>query len=68
MKKMIIPIAFIALTVASCKKDYTCVCTDDKGGETKTFKSISSRQAHANCTSTTHTDSGGTGSETCTLQ
>ena len=68
MKKMIIPIAFMALTLVSCKKDYTCVCTDAGGGETKTFKKITSKQAHANCTSVTETDAGGTKSETCKLQ
>ena len=68
MKKIIIPIAFIALTVVSCSKNYTCVCTDATGGETKMFTNLSSRQAHANCTSVTETDAGGTKSETCKLQ
>ena len=68
MKKIIIPIALIALTIISCNKNYTCVCKDATGGEVKTFTNISSRQAHANCVSTTHTEAGQTSSETCTLK
>jgi hypothetical protein len=68
MKKIIIPIAFIALTVVSCKKNYTCVCTDATGGEVKTFTNITSKQAHSNCTTVTTTDLGGTSKETCKLQ
>ncbi len=60
--------AIFALTFVSCDKNYTCVCTDATGGETKVFTSVSSRQAHANCTSTSHTEAGQTSSETCTLK
>lgn len=32
MKKMtLLAIAFVAISVASCKKDYTCNCTDAQG-------------------------------------
>ena len=68
MKKIIIPIALITLALVSCNKNYTCVCKDDTGGEVKTFTNISSRQAHANCVSTTHTEGGATTTETCKLQ
>ncbi len=36
MKKMtLLAIAFVAISVASCKKDYTCTCRDVSGQTTE---------------------------------
>lgn len=68
MKKItIISIALVAVSFISCKKDWTCTCTDSTGGEVKTFTKITKRQALSNCQSKTVTEAGSTESETCTL-
>ena len=70
MKKIaILSIAIMALSFASCKKDWICTCKDATGGEVKTFSKITKKQALSNCQSRTLTQSGtsGNGSETCTL-
>ena len=68
MKKIVIlSIALMALSFASCKKDYTCTCTDATGGEVKKFKKVTKKQALSNCQSKTVTDPSGTSSETCSL-
>lgn len=66
-KTAILSIAVLALSFASCKKDWTCTCTDATGGEVKKFKKITKQQALSNCQSKTVTDVNGSGSETCTL-
>lgn len=68
MKKIaILSLALMALSFASCKKDWTCTCSDATGGEVKTFKKITKKQALSNCQSKTVTDASGSSSETCTL-
>ena len=68
MKKIIlIPVALIAISFASCKKDYTCTCKDSTGGEVRKFSKVTKNQAHANCQTKTFTDANGSSTETCTL-
>ncbi len=68
MKKIaILSIALMALSFVSCKKDWTCTCKDATGGEVKKFSKITKKQALSNCQTETVTDSGGSGTETCTL-
>jgi hypothetical protein len=68
MKKiLILSIALVALFFVSCKKDWTCTCTDSAGGEVKKFTKITKKQALSNCQSKTVTEAGSTESETCTL-
>lgn len=68
MKKItLLSIALLAISFASCKKNYTCTCTDATGGEVKKFTKVTKRQALSNCQSKTVTDAGGSESETCTL-
>jgi len=45
-----LPIAMIALTFASCSKDYTCTCTDS-AGETNvtTFENAKKADAETAC-------------------
>lgn len=63
MKKLtILSIAFMAISFASCKKDYTCVCSNSGSSVHKIIK-VSKKTAKANCVSTT--SNGYT--ETCTL-
>lgn len=57
----------MALLFASCKKDWTCTCTDSTGGEVRKFTKVTKRQALSNCQSKTVTEGGSTESETCTL-
>lgn len=75
MKKItLIAIAFVAVSFASCKKDYTCTCTSPGSTGTSVTKiiGVSKKAAKANCVSSTSTSSsnGNTGSayvQTCTL-
>lgn len=68
MKKItVLSIALVAIAFASCKKDYTCTCTDATGGEVKKFTKITKKQALSNCQSKTVTESGSTSTETCNL-
>lgn len=49
MKKLITlfaAVGFIALSLTSCKKDFTCVCTDSNGEKT-TFDIPNSRRPEA---------------------
>lgn len=66
-KTIILSIAFTALSLISCKKDWTCTCKDATGGEVKKFSKITKKQALSNCQTETVTDSGGSSTETCTL-
>lgn len=68
MKKIsILAIACLAISFASCKKNYTCTCTDATGGETKKFTKITKTQAMNNCQTVAHTEAGTTSNETCIL-
>lgn len=68
MKKIaILSIALIALSFGSCKKNWTCTCSDATGGEVKKLTKVTKQQALSNCQSKTVTDVDGTESETCTL-
>lgn len=68
MKKIVIlSVALVALSFASCKKNWTCTCTDDTGGEVRKFTKVTKKQALSNCQSKTVTEAGSTGSENCTL-
>ncbi|MGZ3862982.1 MAG: hypothetical protein ACXVPN_05285 [Bacteroidia bacterium] len=70
MKKIsILAFALVAISFASCKKDYTCTCTDATGGEVRKFSKVTKRAALAHCQTATTTRSGGGGpqTETCTL-
>lgn len=68
MKKIaLLSIALMALSFASCKKDWTCTCKDATGGEVKKFSKITKKQALSNCQTETLTDSGGSRTETCKL-
>lgn len=60
--------AFVAISVASCTKNYTCQCTDATGGEVKTFKNVTQQQAESNCRSKKVTEAGTVSTENCTLK
>jgi hypothetical protein len=63
MKKLaILSIAFVAVSFASCKKDYTCTCTSS-GSTIHKIVGVSKKTAQAQCVSIT--SNGYT--ETCTL-
>lgn len=57
MKKIVFySIALFAISLASCKKDYTCTCTDTSptgpsSTSTTLYKSVTSKSANANCVS-----------------
>ncbi|MGZ3865358.1 MAG: hypothetical protein ACXVNR_02725 [Bacteroidia bacterium] len=69
MKKIsILAFALVAISFASCKKDYTCTCTDATGGEVRKFSKVTKRAAESNCQTATVTATVGTpGTETCKL-
>jgi hypothetical protein len=75
MKKItLIAIAFVAVSLASCKKDYTCTCTTTGSATPNITKIIGVKKsaAKANCVSTTKTNTTAGASstpevETCTL-
>lgn len=78
MKKLtLLAVAFVAISFASCKKDYTCTCTNTTAGATGVTPQVtkiigvSKKAAQANCvsSSTTNTDASGSSisSETCEL-
>ena len=54
MKKItpILAIAIFAISFASCKKDYKCVCKDAQGNETSTseYPKVTKKAAEASCT------------------
>ncbi len=51
MKRVLILLPALTLTLGACKKDYTCECTYNPGGNTDkyTIKNATKRQAKANC-------------------
>jgi len=54
MKKLsILSIAFVAISFASCKKDYTCTCSTSVTTVTK-IVGVSKKTAKANCVSTNY--------------
>ena len=67
-KIAILSIALMALSFTSCKKDWTCTCTDATGGEVRKFTKITKNQAKANCQTSTYSSSTSSGTETCTLK
>lgn len=55
MKKVLLAVAVVAF-FASCKKDYTCTCTDGSFSSVETYTSVSGANANllkANCESST---------------
>jgi hypothetical protein len=76
MKKLsILSIAFLALSFASCKKDYTCSCSNTSTvvGSTTTTTEVTfvkARKADAKraCVKQTYTDSGNTTTHDCKLK
>lgn len=74
MKKItLLAIAFVAISFASCKKDYTCTCTTTGNSTADVTKiiGVSKKAATANCVSKTTTSTSGGSSSTqvtsCTL-
>lgn len=68
MKKItIIAIAFVAVSFASCKKDYTCTCTSGGSSSTTKLIKVTKKTAQANCASTVTSSQGFSYTETCTL-
>jgi hypothetical protein len=77
MKKIsILSIAFLAISIASCKKERTCTCStisapgSTASEKTIVFKKISKRDAKAACMSLKVTPDGqqDTDTRTCTLK
>lgn len=75
MKKLtLLAIAALAMSFASCKKDYTCKCTyaytgGGTGTSTEVLKGVTGKQAKANCFSYEVKDDSGVslGTATCDL-
>ena len=75
MKKLtLLAVAALAISFASCKKDYTCKCTTTYAGggsgtSTTIIKGVSSKAAKANCISAEFKDENGVTAWTdnCTL-
>lgn len=59
----LLAIAFVSISVASCKKDYTCECVDTQGRVTDV---ISLRDTKSSAQATCNTYQGG--SEICTIK
>ncbi len=73
MKKLLIVASIAIVSLASCKKDYTCTCTTSGGGFTgtpsvTTYPKAKKSAARANCLSSTDTQSGVTYTTTCELK
>lgn len=69
MKKIMLFGAFAVLTLASCKKDYSCKCTATNGGSTAsntTTINDTKKNAEAKCDEGDVT--AGTSSVECTIQ
>jgi hypothetical protein len=72
MKKFIFPLAVITLTLVSCKKDYSCTCTetDVYNGETDVstysykVEGATKKQAQAACNEATIIETDGSDSYT----
>lgn len=69
MKKLtLLAVAFIAVSFASCKKDYTCTCTYTGSTTAQVTKiiGVSKKAAQANCVSGTNTNTDASGSSVST--
>lgn len=51
MKKVFILAAAVLLVLASCKKDYTCVCTINGSSASTTYEDVKKKDAEASCES-----------------
>jgi hypothetical protein len=69
MKKLVIfSIALVAISFASCKKDYTCTCTGSFGSSyTTKITGVSKKGAQGRCVSGTRTSGSYSDVVTCTL-
>jgi hypothetical protein len=69
MKKMILFGAFAVLTLASCKKDYSCKCTGTSGGATgSTTTTINDTKKNAEAKCNEGDVTAGTASIDCEIQ
>ncbi len=73
MKKIILLVAFVALTTVSCTKDRTCTCTTTNSGggtaetETTTLVGTTKGQGKANCITVKYTSGTNTVTRECKL-
>jgi len=73
MTKILLVVAIAALSMASCKKDRVCTCTEtaSSGGDSETSVTTivksTKAEAKANCVSTKVTDGGVVYTSTCKL-
>lgn len=65
MKKLLFVAAVAAFTMTSCKKDFTCTCTDGTNSFPYEMKDVKKKDAKEAC-ETLNTLSSGTGT-TCSL-
>ncbi len=69
MKKGLFIAALAMVSLASCKKDRVCECTDSSGTQKYTLIGVTSSTAKKACVSYSEkTSSGGTETTTCTLK
>jgi hypothetical protein len=69
MKKFIAIAALGVLTLASCKKDYTCTCTSTSGGLTASVSTtINDTKKNAEDTCSAKSASAGGASTTCAIK
>ncbi|MGZ4035684.1 MAG: hypothetical protein ACXVNN_01715 [Bacteroidia bacterium] len=70
MKKLLFLSIVAVASLASCKKDRTCTCTDSSGNtQVYTLTKISKGEAKDACLATsTHTSGSSTNTTTCTLK
>ena len=53
MKKLaLLASAILTMSLVSCKKDYSCTCTNSGGSSTTKIIGVSKKTAKANCVST----------------
>ncbi|MES2566859.1 MAG: hypothetical protein V4565_08330 [Bacteroidota bacterium] len=67
MKTVFLFTALAGLSMASCKKDKVCTCSDANGTSTTTLVNVTKAQAKANCISTSQTNNGVTYTSSCSL-
>ena len=74
MKKGLLFVAVVAASLASCKKDHTCTCTNTYNGvadptpEVTTYTDAKKSAARANCVDYTYVDGADTYARTCELK
>ena len=61
MKKAFIAIAAVAFVATSCKKDYTCTCTDSSGDTVATYTATMKKKDAENWCNTWNTGMAGDG-------